>query len=131
RAMSLSVAPDRPGPLTAPPGGSERSERGGTFHLCGQQRAQRDSANFREEALECGGSRHHFDAVERRAKRGRLRELAAKPAADTSGIDRRHLRDAQRIGRRLQRQRRTARKTDARAIAGAYVLVDAVAHANV
>ena len=59
-----------------------------------------------------------------------MRVFAAKAASNASVEHRGHRIDPQRIAGRLDRQRRTARQPNARVIAGARVLVDAILDAN-
>src|SRR5512145_293284 len=59
-----------------------------------------------------------------------MRDLAAQPAPDAAGIDRRHRVGPQRIGIRLYGQRGASRKAYARVVAGANVVVDAEARAH-
>ena len=59
-----------------------------------------------------------------------MRDFAAQAAADATVDHGRHRIAAQRIGRRLHRQRRAARQPDAGMIAGADLVVDAVARAG-
>src|ERR1019366_8272775 len=76
------------------------------------------------------GVANDLGAIKRRAQHGGMRHLAAQPAADAGIDDGRHRIAAQRIGRRLHRQRRAARQTNAGMVAGADFVVDAVARAR-
>src|SRR4051812_34752086 len=73
---------------------------------------------------------HHLGAVEGGAQDRGVRVLAAQPAADAAVDHRRDRVAAQWIGVVLDRQRRAARQADARVVAGARVLVDAVLDAH-
>src|SRR6186713_3402064 len=73
---------------------------------------------------------HDLAAIERRAQRGGVRVLAAQAAADAAVEHRGDGIHAQWIRRRLHRQRRAAGQADARMVAGARVLVDAVLDAH-
>src|SRR5690348_10636545 len=66
----------------------------------------------------------HFCAIERRTQHGGVRDLAAQAAADAAFDHARDRIGAQRIGRGLHGERRTARETDAGVIAGADFIVD-------
>ena len=72
-----------------------------------------------------------FGAIEGRAEHRGVRVLAAQAAADAAVDHRRHRIGAQRIGVVLDGERRAAGEADARVVAGAGVLVDAVLHAHV
>src|SRR5205085_12071261 len=78
-----------------------------------------------------GGVLDHFGAIEGRAEHRGVGVLAAQAAADAAVDHRRHRIGAQRIGVVLDRQRGATGEPDARVIAGARVLVDAVLHAHV
>src|SRR5918999_3738092 len=72
-----------------------------------------------------------FRTVKGRTQHRGVRVLAAKAAADAAIDHRSHRVAAQRIGVVLDGERRAAREPDARVVAGAGVLVDAVLDANV
>src|SRR6185312_2543422 len=84
-------------------------------------------APARQRDVTRAGVAHDLGLVEGRAQHGGVRDLAAQAAADAALIDVRHGVAAQRIGVRLHRQRRAARKPDAGMVAGADRVVDAVA----
>ena len=111
-----------PLPVPLPPG-----ERG----RCGASAAkQRDHARADSRCSTRSHSprvAHDLGAVERRAQHRGMRDLAAQAAADAAFDHRRHRIGAQRIGIGLHRQRRAARQPDAGMVAGADLVVDAVA----
>src|SRR5450631_3330692 len=72
----------------------------------------------------------HLAAVERGTQRRGMRILAAQPAPHAAIDDGRDRIDLQRVAALLQRQRRATRQANARMIAGARVLVDAVLDAH-
>src|SRR5438067_6993163 len=77
------------------------------------------------------GVLNDFRSIERRAEHRGVRVLAAQAAADAAVDHGGYRIGAQRIGIVFDGQRRTARQADARMVAGAGVLVDAVLDAHV
>ena len=73
---------------------------------------------------------HDLGAIERRAQHRGMRDLTAQAAADAALHDGCNRIGAQRIGRGLHGERRAARQPDAGMVAGADLVVDAVAGAR-
>src|SRR5579864_6433843 len=67
-----SVGKGRPDRLTSPPGGSERSERGGMFHVTTDTRERRSSRSFHRSRTSSKARRESSSAA-RRAPRNRDR----------------------------------------------------------
>src|SRR5262245_64716747 len=88
------------------------------------------STEPRYESIPPAGVLDHLCAVERGAEHGGMRVLAAQAAADAAVDHRRDRVATQRVRVVLDRERRAAREPDARVVAGAGVLVDAVFHAD-
>src|SRR5256885_15735427 len=84
-----------------------------------------------DELVPPGGVLDDFGAVEGGAEHGGVRVLAAEATTDAAVDHGRHRIGAQRIRIVLDRQRWAAGEPDARVIARAGVLVDAVLHAHV
>src|SRR6185437_11854709 len=87
-------------------------------------------AHARHEALEAGRIVHDLGAVERRAQHGSLGDLAAIAAANAAIVDRRHRIVLQGVRGWLDGERGATGQTDAGVVAGADILVDAVALAH-
>src|SRR6185437_5323158 len=87
-------------------------------------------AEAMRKAIAPGRIADDLGTVERRAKHGRMRDLAAESAADARFDDRGHRVGSQRVGGGLHRQRRAARQADAGVVARADVFIHAIAHAR-
>ena len=87
-------------------------------------------AQRRHHAVPPGRIADQLGAVERRAQHGGMGDLAAQPAADAAVDHRGDGVAAQRVGIGLDGQRRAAGQADAGMVAGADILVDAVARAH-